>query len=384
MATAAVVGTGFIGPVHVEALRRAGVSVRGILGASPEESRRAAAALDLPVAYDSYTDLLQDSAVASVHLATPNKTHLSMASAALEAGKHVVCEKPLAMNSAETAQLVTLSQRHPNLAAAVNYNMRFYPLMHHARDLVRSGEIGTVYSVRGGYIQDWLLYDTDWNWRLLPEEGGDLRAVGDIGTHWMDLIHFITGLEIEHLVADLGVLIPVRKKPRKAVATFSGKEQKSEPIEHDLVDVQTEDWGSVLFRYAGGAHGAMSVSQATAGRKNRLDFEIAGSKATLAWNSERPNELWIGHRDRPNELLLKDPALMPDSGRAIASVPGGHAEGFPDTFKQLFRMLYGYIAAGDFSAPRPYPTFEDGHHEVVLCERILQSQREGRWVAVQS
>ncbi|MFN8377593.1 MAG: Gfo/Idh/MocA family oxidoreductase [Anaerolineae bacterium] len=382
MATAAVVGTGFIGPVHVEALRRAGVTVRGILGINPEESRRAAAALGLTVAYDAFDDLLRDRAVEAVHLATPNKTHLSMATAALEAGKHVVCEKPLAMNSAETSQLVALSQSHPHQAAAVNYNIRFYPLMHHARDLVKSGGIGAVYSVRGGYIQDWLLYDTDWNWRLLPDEGGDLRAVGDIGTHWMDLIHFITGLEAEKLVADLGVLIPVRRKPRTAVATFKGKEQQAEPVEYDSVDIRTEDWGSVLFRYQGGAHGSMSVSQATAGRKNRLEFEIAGSKASLAWNSENPNELWMGHRERPNEIVIKDPSLLSDSGRAIASQPGGHAEGFPDTFKQLYRTFYGYIAAGDFSAPRPFPTFEDGHQEVVLCERILQSQREGRWVDV--
>ena len=382
MATAAVAGTGFIGPVHVEALRRAGVNVRGILGATPEEGQRAATALGLDVAYDHYDAMLRDSAVDSIHLATPNKLHQSMAAAALEAGKHVVCEKPLAMTSAETAQLAALAQRHPQQAAAVNYNMRFYPLIHHARDLVQSGEIGKVYSVRGGYMQDWLLFDSDWNWRLLPEEGGGLRAIGDIGTHWMDLIHFITGLHTEQLVADLGILIPVRKKPRKSVATFKGKEQPSEPVEYDPVDVRTEDWGSVLFRYAGGARGAMSVSQATAGRKNRLDFEIAGSKSTLAWNSERPNELWVGHRDRPNELVMKDPSLMSDGGRAIASQPGGHAEGFSDTFKQLFRAFYGYIDAGNFNAPRPYPTFEDGHQEAVLCERILESQREGRWVGV--
>lgn len=382
MTIAAVAGAGFIGPVHVEALRRAGVTVRGIAGANPAEGHRAAADLGLSVGYDSYDDLLRDPAVESVHLATPNKTHRDMASAALAAGKHVVCEKPLAMTSAETAQLVALSQQHPTQVAAVNYSNRFYPLMHHARDVVRSGGIGTVYSVRGGYMQDWLLYDTDWNWRLLPEEGGDLRAIGDIGTHWMDLIAFITGLQIEQVVADLGTLIPIRKKPRMAVATFNSKQQSPEPAEYDRVAIRTEDWGSVLFRYAGGAHGAMSVSQATAGRKNWLDFEIAGSTGSLAWNSENPNELWIGHRDRPNEILIKDPSLMTESARAITSQPGGHAEGFQDTFKQLYRTLYGYIAAGDFSAPRPYPTFEDGHHEVVLCERILQSQREGRWVDV--
>jgi predicted dehydrogenase len=333
------------------------------------------------MAYDTYDDVLRDPQVESVHLATPNQMHFPMAAAALEAGKHVICEKPLGMNSAETGALVELAKQHPTQVAAVNYNIRFYPLMHHARDLVQSGAIGTVYSVRGGYIQDWLLYDTDWNWRLVPEEGGDLRAVGDIGTHWMDLIGFLTGLRAERLVADLATLVPVRRKPRQAVATFKGKEQDG-PVDYDPVEIRTEDWGSVLFRYAGGAHGAMTVSQTTAGRKNMLEFEIAGSTGALSWNSENPNELWIGHRGAPNEILIKDPSLLSASGRAYASQPGGHAEGFPDTFKQLYRAVYGYIAAGDFGAPKPYPTFEDGHHEVVLCERILQSEREGRWVSV--
>jgi predicted dehydrogenase len=379
----AVVGIGFIGPVHIEALRRAGVTVRGILGQSAEETRKAAAALNVPVAYDNYDDLLRDPDIHAVHLATPNRLHYPMTSAALEAGKHVMCEKPLAMNTAESAALVQLAQSRPAQAAGVNYNMRFYPLMHHARDMVQSGALGEIYSVRGAYFQDWLLYDTDWNWRLRAEEGGALRAVGDIGTHWLDLITFITGLEIAQLVADLATLIPTRKRPRRAVATFKGKEQAG-PVEYDSVPIDTEDWGSVMLRFQGGARGSMNVSQTAAGRKNRLDFEISGAKASIAWDSERPNELWIGHRDAPNELLIKDPSLMSEGAAAIASMPGGHAEGFPDSFKQLYRTFYGYIEAGDFSAPRPFPTFEEGHHELVLCERILQSQREGRWVDVVS
>jgi predicted dehydrogenase len=378
----AVVGIGFIGPVHIEALRRAGVTVRGILGQSADETRKAAAALNVPVGYDSYDDLLRDPDIDAVHLATPNKLHYPMTSAALEAGKHVMCEKPLAMNTAESAALVQLAQSRPAQAAAVNYNIRFYPLMHHARDLVQRGALGEIYSVRGGYFQDWLLYDTDWNWRLRADEGGALRAVGDIGTHWLDLITFISGLEIAQLVADLATLIPARKRPRQAVATFKGKGQAG-PVEYDSVPIDTEDWGSVMLRFKGGARGSMNVSQTAAGRKNRLDFEISGAKASIAWDSERPNELWIGHRDAPNELLIKDPSLMSDSAAAIASMPGGHAEGFADSFKQLYRTFYGYIEAGDFSAPRPFPTFEEGHHELVLCERILQSQREGRWVDVE-
>jgi len=381
MMIAAVVGTGFIGPVHVEALLRAGVTVRGILGSTPERSQTAAAALGLSIAYPSYEALLADPQVQVVHITTPNRFHAPMVKAAFAAGKHVVCEKPLAMNTTETGELVALAEAHPHLVGAVNYNIRFYPLIQHARDLVASGAIGTIYAVRGAYVQDWLLYDTDWNWRLLKDEGGELRAVGDIGTHWMDLMAFVTGLRIESLLADLATFVPIHKKPREAVATFKGKEADG-PIEYDEVQIDTEDWASILFRYEGGARGALSVSQVSAGRKNFLTFEINGSKASIGWNSENPNELWIGHRDRPNEILIKDPALLSENGRRFASQPGGHAEGFPDTFKQLYRAVYGYIEAGDFSAPRPFPTFAEGHHEVLLGERILQSHRERRWIDV--
>jgi len=235
--------------------------------------------------------------------------------------------------------------------------------------------------LRGAYIQDWLLYDTDWNWRLVPEEGGDLRAIGDIGTHWMDLLGFITGLKVESLLADLNTFITERKKPRQAVATFKGKEQAG-PVEYDRVPIRTEDTGAVLFHYRGGARGTMNVSQINAGRKNQLTFEIAGSKGAIAWDSERPNELWVGHRERPNEHFLRDPGLLAESARMYTNYPGGHNEGFPDTFKQLYRAVYGYIAAGDFAAPKPFPTFEDGHDEVRLCDAIMESHKARKWVDV--
>ncbi len=376
----AVAGTGFIGPVHVEALRRLGFKVRGILGSTAEMSREAARKLGLEVGYPNFQAILDDAQIDTVHLATPNHLHFEMAKSALLAGKHVVCEKPLAMNTRETAELVQIARDHPRQISAVNYNIRFYPIALHAHELVRSGAIGEVYAVRGAYVQDWLLFDTDWNWRLLTEAGGDLRAIGDIGTHWMDLIGFITGLKVESLLADLSTFVKVRRKPRQAVATFEGKRAENQPVEYDPVEIRTEDWGAVLFHYKGGARGTMNVSQVTAGRKNQLSFEISGSKGALAWDSERPNELWIGHRDRPNELLLKDPSLL--MGRALehADYPGGHNEGFPDTFKQLYRAIYTYAAAGDWEKPKPYPTFEDGHLEVQLCEAILRSHQQRAWV----
>jgi len=376
---AAVVGAGFIGPVHVEALRRNGINVVGILGVSEEESRSAAESLGLPKAFKDYDEVLKSDDVQSVHLAVPNKLHYPMAKRALEAGKHVLCEKPLAMNSKETAELVEIASK-ANVAAGVNYNIRFYPLSIEAHEIVKRGDIGEIYSVHGSYVQDWLLYPTDFNWRLLPEEGGELRAVADIGTHWLDLIHFITGLEVEAVCADLKTFLPVRQRPKGEVETFKGKEEKA--VETEPIEIVTEDYGSILLRFSNGARGVLTVSQVTAGRKNCLRYEIAGSKRALYWNSEAPNELWIGHRDEANELLIRDPALLSDNARRFASFPGGHNEGFPDSFKQLCKAFYDYIKAGDFNAPPPFPTFADGHREVVLCEAIARSAKEEKWMEV--
>src|SRR6202007_312707 len=251
---AAVAGTGFIGPVHVEALRRLGIRVKGILGSSPAKSEMAANTLGLPKAYFSYEEILSDSEVEVVHIATPNRQHRDMVIGALDAGKHVVCEKPLATNSAQTSELAERARKNPTLVTAVNYNVRFYPLALHARDLLQRGAIGRVLSVRGAYIQDWLLKDTDWKRRVLVEEGGELRAVGDIGTHWMDLILFVTGLRIDSVFADLATLIPIRQRPKVGGATFQGA--GGQPDEQELVPtresirIETEDWGSVLFRFA--------------------------------------------------------------------------------------------------------------------------------------
>ncbi|MCC6613766.1 MAG: Gfo/Idh/MocA family oxidoreductase [Anaerolineae bacterium] len=381
MTTSVVIGTGFIGPVHVEALRRIGVNVRGVLSLTQEKTQEAAQAMALEVAYDSFQAVLDDPQVDVIHITTPNKTHMEMSKGALLAGKHVVCEKPLGMNAQETAELVALSKSRPNQIAAVNYNKRFYPLVQQAHDMVASGELGEIRGVRGGYLQDWLMYDTDWNWRLVPEEGGTTRAIGDIGTHWMDLIGFITGLKITEVFADLETFIPVRRKPTQAVATFVGKETAA-PTEFEPVDIQTEDWGAVLFHYENGARGSMVVSQVTGGRKNYCHFEIVGSKASVAWDVENPNEMWIGHRDQPNGILIKDPSLMTANARKYNSYPGGHTEGFDDSFKQLYAAIYGYLQAGDFSQPKPFATFEDGHDEVVLCDKIVESHQTRSWVSV--
>lgn len=376
---AGVIGTGFIGPVHMEALRRAGVEVLALAGNGAERSAEKAAELGVERAYGSAEEMFADPDIDVVHITSPNHLHFPHAKGALMSGKHVVCEKPLAMNSTESSELVALA-RETGLVNAVNFNIRYYPLSHHARSVVQSSDFGDVYIVQGSYLQDWLLLPTDWNWRLEPGLGGDMRAVADIGSHWIDLTTFITGLKIESVFADFSTFLTTRRKPTKPVATFTNKMQ--ETVEYVEQPINTEDYASVLIKYEGGARGIMTVSQVSAGRKNRLYYEIDGAQAALAWDGESPNEMWIGHRDRPNETLIKDPALLSPEARKLAAYPGGHSEGFPDTFKALYQAVYGYLDAGDLSAAPDFPTFEDGHRALLVGEAILRSAREEKWVEV--
>jgi predicted dehydrogenase len=296
------------------------------------------------------------------------------------AGKHVVCEKPLTITSAEAKELVELA-KEKKLANAINFNLRFYPVNFEARHLVKNDDIGKVFIIQGSYLQDWLLFPTDWNWRLDTDQGGSLRAVADIGSHWIDLVLFITGLKVTEIFADLKTFYPIRKKPVSGVETFSNKE-KSIAIGYEDKSVQTEDYGSILLRFENGAKGIFSVSQVSAGRKNRLFYEIDGSKSAVSWDSEHPNDLWVGHRDRRNEILIKDPSLMSDEAKAIASYPGGHAEGFPDTFKQLQKKVYAYILKKDFSAEPDFPTFKDGYLSLIIEEAVLKSSQTETWVKI--
>ena len=363
-----VIGAGFIGPVHVEALKRIGINVQGILSSTPEKSVLAAQKLGLPKAYKTLQELLLDESVHSVHITTPNHLHFEMARAALNAGKHVLCDKPLAMNSTESAELVRLAGKK-GLVAGVCYNTRFYPLNLQARQMIESGEVGEIYAINGCYLQDWLLFDTDYNWRVRADQGGPLCAVADIGTHWMDLVSFISQMEIEAVFADLLTTHKTRQRPMENGQT--------EPV-----NVTTDDHANILLRFKSGARGNLTVSQVTAGKKNQIRYEIAGSRCSLGWDSQRPNELKIGYRNRANACLLKDPSLVSKEVQPFISYPGGHNEGFSDTFKQCFRAFYDYIAAGDFNAKPTFPTFADGHHEILLCEAILKSHQDHKWVKV--
>jgi predicted dehydrogenase len=372
-----VVGAGFIGPAHVEALRRNGVEVRALVADGEQEARRRADELAIPLAYGTLEGALAASGADVYHLAVPNALHAPYARQVMAAGRHVVCEKPLALGSAESAELLALEAR-AGVVAAVAYNLRFYPLVTEARERVAAGGIGKVHAIHGAYLQDWLLHDTDWNWRLEPALGGALRAVADIGTHWLDMICWVTGLRVASVLADFSIVHPVRQRPVEAVRTFAGK--GAPPTARQPVAVTTEDQAAILLRLENGAVGTLMVSQVSAGRRNALSFQVDGAEGSLAWNSEEPNRLWLGHRDRPNELLDKDPALLTPLARARAAYPGGHQEGYPDTFRQLFASVYAYVARGDLSAPRDFPTFADGHREMLHCDALLESARTGRWV----
>ena len=373
--TAGVAGTGFIGPVHVEGLRRLGVRVKGLSSATLELAREACDQLNLEHPYADFQEMLDDEELDVIHLAVPNVLHYRMVKQVLAAGKHVMCEKPLAMTAEEGAELVELA-KNSKLKTGVNYNLRFYPLSLEVKDRVANS--GRIFSVTGGYQQDWLLYDTDYNWRVLADQGGALRAVSDIGTHWLDLIHFTTGLEVEAVLADLSTVHKQRKRPKGEVSSFNNEKLRDEDLE--AIDITTDDCGSILLKFKGGAKGQLFVSQVAAGHKNRLTYDIATEQAAYEFNSERPNELTVGKRGELNQVLLKDPALLTGTAAPYVNYPGGHNEGFPDTFKQCFRSFYDAIVAGDDAGETLYATFEDGQRELVICDAIIKSHAEQRWV----
>lgn len=377
---AGIIGTGFIGPAHVEAARRLGnVEFLGVAEAGEDLAKLKADAMSIPRAYGDYHDLLADPDIQVVHNCTPNHIHFDVNRDILAAGKHVISEKPLAMNSEQSSELVRLA-RESGLIHAVDFNYRYYPLVQHAREMVKAGEVGDVFAIHGSYLQDWLYLQTDWNWRLVPELSGESRAIADIGSHWCDLLQFITGLTITKVFADLRTVHPTRMKPKKEVETYAGKTLS--PEDYEPQEINTEDYASVLLELSNGAHGVVTVSQVSAGRKNRLYFEIDGSKCALAWDQEQPNEMWVGYRDKANEILMKDPALLHEGAREYAHYPGGHPEAYPDGPKNLFRNVYRAVAAGKMPADPDWSTFEDGHKEVAICEAVLQSNRDKAWVEV--
>jgi len=372
---AAVIGAGFMGRTHVEALRRLGfVDVAAVAGIDLAEAERFAAANAIECAA-TVDDILADKSIDGVHVCTPNALHCPIAMKALKAGKHVLSEKPLAMSAAEAKKMLDLAEKK-GLCHATNHNLRYYPLTQQIRRMIENGELGEILVVQGTYSQDWLLYDTDFNWRILRKDNGPLRVVGDIGSHWMDMIQHVTGLPITALCADLEIIHKTRKQPLVAIETFAGKTLK--PSDYKEIKIDTEDYGAVLLHLGERARGAFTVSQVAAGCKNRFEFMICGTKASVSWNQEQPNHMWVGYRNEPNRIIQKDGSLMDPKAAAYADYPGGHAEGYPDAHKQLFKRFWSRVA--DPSLPIEYPTFADGLRGMQLLEKVIESDKKRGWV----
>jgi predicted dehydrogenase len=376
-----VFGTGFMGLAHMEALRRLGHEVVGIVGSSPERARAKAATSPLPPVFDTVEDLVSDPAVQVVHVTSPNHVHAEHVRAVLRAGKHVVCEKPLGTSSTETGELVAMAA-DAGVVNAVCFNLRYYPQNQNAAALVATGAIGEPRFVTGRYHQDWLLLDTDWNWRLDASRQGELRAVADIGSHWFDLTRFVSGRAVVEVLADLHTFVTERNHPLGEVQTF-GAAQVADDVERVHEHMESDDAAGVLLRYEDGLRGTCTVSQVSAGRKNTVEWEVDGSVAALAWASEDPERLWMGHRGRPNEIIEKDAALMTTAGIDAAGYPAGHVEGYPDTFRALFAAVYRDVAAGGPSAHPSYPTFADGHDAMLVGDAVASSARSGSWTKVE-
>jgi predicted dehydrogenase len=378
-----VIGSGFMGAAHVDALRRVpGVNVVAISSIDRPRAEELADSFSIPHVIDDWRELASRADVVAVHNCTPNNLHFEVNRALIEAGKHVLSEKPLTMTSAESSELVRAA-KEKGVVTAINFNYRGYPLIQQAHGMVKRGELGDLHLVHGHYLQDWLLHDTDYNWRLESKISGASRAVADIGSHWFDLLQFITGAKIQRVFAHLFTVHPKRKKPRQEVETYKGKELGA-PEEYDEVEIDTEDGGFVLVHFDNGVHGSLTVSQVSSGRKNRQWFEVDGSRSAISWNQEEPNSLWIGHRDQPNQTLIKDPSLLDANARGYAHYPGGHPEGYPDGPRNLFGNFYRYIRAGKKPGTdaEDFPTFRDGDWEVKVVEAVLKSNEQQAWVEV--
>ena len=355
-----IVGTGLMGAAHANALRWNGIKVAGILGSTYQKSQQAADELGIEKAYQSFEEMVNDARIDVIHLTTPNHLHYPHAKAALLAGKHVVCEKPLTMNTAESKELMLLG-REKNLVTAVNFNFRMSAMVQKALEIVRNGEIGKPFIIHGSYLQDWLLYPSDWNWRLDTNVGGQLRTVGDIGSHWLDLVSYISGLRILEVFADFKTFIDKRYR------LAEGEIQQE-------INIDSEDYASILIHFENGVQGVLSISQLCAGHKNRLFFEINGSKSSIAWNAEQSDQLWLGFRDQENQILENEQKkdLSSENKKQTSS----------DTFNELYRRIYSYLLSGNMQQKPDFPTFEDGHYGMLVSEAIEQSAREKVWKKV--
>lgn len=356
---AAIVGTGFMGRVHGHAVRASGGQVVGVVGSSLERAEAARTSVGGDRAFADLAELVDAVEVDVVHVCTPNHLHPTVTRQALDAGAHVVCEKPLAVDVASAAAMTDAARRAARVAT-VPFVYRFHPMAREARERVRRGDLGAVSMIHGGYLQDWLMLPSDDNWRVDPDLGGPTRVFGDIGSHWCDLAEFVTGDRIERLSAQTAMVNPERGDRRV---------------------VDTEDLVTIHFRTAEGVLGTALMSQVSGGRKNRLYLEVSGSRATLAFDQENPETLWWGTREA-NNVVMRDPETLSPPAARLATVPVGHPQGYQDCFNAFVADTAAAIA-GD--APDGLPMFDDGLRAAVLAEAVVSSARDdGAWVEVRS
>ncbi|WP_350312553.1 Gfo/Idh/MocA family oxidoreductase [Dickeya fangzhongdai] len=382
MINVGIIGSGFIGPAHIEAIRRLGfVNVVALCDSPLELAQEKARQLAIPHAYGDVDALLNHPGLEVVHNCTPNYLHAAINRQAMLAGKHIFSEKPLCMTSEEARELVALAQEK-GIVHGVSFVYRHFAMVQQAASMIRQETLGRLFAVHGGYLQDWMLYETDYNWRVDAAKGGLSRTVADIGSHWCDTIQFVTGRKIVEVMADLSTVYPTRKASRHAAATFGGPDAAA--AEYEDKPVTTEDFAAILLRFDDGSRGSLTVSQVSAGRKNRLHFEVNGGRASLAWDQELPQNLWIGQRDRPNQLLCDDPGLMNADVSSQAHFPGGHIEGWPDAFKNMMLRFYTYLRDGKQPQVDPcdFATFHDGATIMFIIDAIVRSHQEQRWIAI--
>ncbi|MDD5483957.1 MAG: Gfo/Idh/MocA family oxidoreductase, partial [Kiritimatiellae bacterium] len=375
---AAFIGAGFIGKVQIAQILRLypKVKIAGLAEANPAAGQEIAREFGIERVTGDYRELLDDKNIQVIHNCTPNNLHHKINKEALECGKHVFSEKPLALTATEGIFLSELAENR-HLEAGVNFCYRFYPVIQEAKERIKNGEIGEVFSVMGYFLQDWLLFNTDYNWRLTRESSGNSYIMADLGSHWCDLIQFVTGLKITSLTADLRAIHPVRKKPKSGALTFARQTAK------DMVDVKCDldDYGALLLRFDKGARGAFMTSSLCAGRKVSIDLQIYGSKQSLSWNHERSAELLVGNRDKANEIFIESPLQQKEATRKYALLPSGHPMGYHDALFNLFSDFYGAVEknmSGEKAAVN-YPTFKEAAYELKIAAAAVKSSREGQW-----
>lgn len=377
-----IIGSGFIGPAHIEALRRVGdIEVVALGDHSLAQAEQKARQLNVAHAYGSVEGLLAHPGLQVVHNCTPNHLHAGINRQILRAGLHVFSEKPLCMRPEEARELVALAEK-AGVVHGVSFVYRQFAMVQQAASMIREGLVGRLFSAHGSYLQDWMLLQTDYNWRVESELGGASRAMADIGSHWCDTVQFMTGRRITEVMADLSTVWPTRRAALQGDATFS---QQGDGRGHEERAVDTEDRGSVLVRFDDGSKGCFSVSQVSAGRKNQLTVEISGSACALAWDQEIPQRLWVGQRDRPNQTFSDDPSLMQCDVAGSAHFPAGHIEGWPDAFKNMMLSFYQAVRAGAMpdARSRRFASFYEGADVMYIVEAILRSHQQQRWVSVE-